>query len=778
MNPATRLTRLAARFTPGPRPSAKTRRPRTRPAVEILEDRTVPSVLTVGTNVDVSPVAGNHWHGTIAVDPTAPTHLFAASNQAAGGLFGATSTDSGATWSPVDLSGLGSNVADPRAMFDSYGNLFLSYASPAGALVVASSTDEGLTFTTRLMTDPLGYKRPALAVGAGSVWVVADDPSGGISATGAAVSGLGTIGSFAAWQAVPQSAEGDFPTIAVGPSGQVLVAYQNPADGTAPSTIYASLKPDGLGTMPFGTPVVVTTTQVGTGRLLPAQPDAGIDAEPILGWDRSGGPFSGRVYLAYVDAPSTSSTNTNIYLRYSLNNGQTWTGPFKVNDDSGTNSHFDPTLAVDQSTGKVGLAWLDARHDVANPNVNVQTFVTVSYNGGFTFVANQEVSDRAGVSNAASSGNPADFGHYLGLDFWNNNLYPLWPDNSPALPGNPDLPHLNMATARVTAYPNVLTNEHVDLVFDYPGSAWDLHVQDKDYFRIFTVDQVVLYAGPNAYRAAPPFLGVDNVWLLPQTQDPRLLYLGNNAEHTPPGTFDSYVESDPRVSGEGPAPWIKVQVVDVRGPGAFFVWQTDSFGQPTIWVNTLNGVRPNDLFFTFPGGHIHYSWGFSAPGVYQVDLRSSAYFSYPDQPTQSAVTTYTFCVEAADGGPGGGSTPTPAAPRPEAPSLVPPEPGSGAPASPATAAGQPRTETVARLGDFGSLDQLFAAAGQRQTESVARPGNFGSLDQVFAALGRKEGPLALARRRGNPSGTTGSGWLDGATNPAAVNDAVFASLAG
>jgi surface-anchored protein len=684
----------------------------------------------VGTNVDVSPVAGNHWHGTIAVNPTAPTHLFAASNQASGGLYGAISSDSGATWTSVDMSKLDSDAADPRAAFDSRGNLFLTYSTSAGAVVVVSSINGGTTFTSLLATDPLGYQRPALAVGAGSVWVVADNPSGGISATGAAVTGLGTIGSFAAWQVVPQSAGGDFPSIVVGPSGQAMVAYQNPADGTAPSTIYTSLKSDGLGSMPFGTPTAATTTQVGTGRLLPAQPDVGIDAEPILGWDRSTGPYAGRVYLAYTDAPSSTSNNTSIYLRYSLNNGQTWTSALKVNDDSGTNSHFNPALAVDQATGKIGLTWLDARHDLDSPNVNVQTFATVSYNGGHTFVANQEVSDSGGNSSAAESGNPADFGHYLGLDFWNNNLYPLWPDNSPALTDNPDLPSLNLATAQVTAFPNVLSNEHVDLVFDYPSASWDLHIQDKDYGRFFAPDQVLLYAGPNAYRGAPSFLGVANAWILPQTQDPRLLYLGNNAEHTPVDVLDSYTETDSRVSGEGDARWIKVQVVDVRGPGAFFVWQTNSFGQPTMWVNTLQGVRPNDLFFTFPGGHIHYSWGFSAPGVYQVDLQSSAYLHYPDQPTRSAVTTFTFCVEAADNG-DSGPAPPPAPPAPPAASLVPPWRGASGlviPAFPATPVGQPATEAAARPGDLGPLDLFFAASG------------------------RNEGPAALPRRRNSPEG--------------------------
>src|SRR5207245_8720249 len=46
-------------------------------------------------------------------------------------------------------------------------------------------------------------------------------------------------------------------------------------------------------------------------------------------------------------APAPNSTNTNIFVRFSDDNGRTWSNPVKVNDDSGAaTSHFQPALAV------------------------------------------------------------------------------------------------------------------------------------------------------------------------------------------------------------------------------------------------------------------------------------------------------------------------------------------------------------------------------------------------------------------------------------------------
>src|SRR6185436_168207 len=101
-------------------------------------------------------------------------------------------------------------------------------------------------------------------------------------------------------QTVPGSS-GDFGDIAIGPSGQVMVVYQNNGSGEGPDTIRASVDPDGLGPMGFGAQISVTATNVGGFDTIPAQPQRTVDAESGLAWDRTGGTHNGRVYLVYTD---------------------------------------------------------------------------------------------------------------------------------------------------------------------------------------------------------------------------------------------------------------------------------------------------------------------------------------------------------------------------------------------------------------------------------------------------------------------------------------------
>src|SRR5262249_20426288 len=153
---------------------------------------------------------------------------------------------------------------------------------------------------------------------------------------------------------------GSFGNIAIGPSGQVMVTYQSPSGGQGPSTIYVNLDANGLAAGGFGSRIKVTTTNVGGFDYIPAQPDRSVDAEANLVYDRSGGAHNGRVYLVYTDESPNESNNTDIFERYSDNNGTTWSAPLRVNDDTGTNSQFLPMIAVDQTTGNVAIAWYDA----------------------------------------------------------------------------------------------------------------------------------------------------------------------------------------------------------------------------------------------------------------------------------------------------------------------------------------------------------------------------------------------------------------------------------
>src|SRR5207302_10409930 len=110
--------------------------------------------------------------GTVAIDPKDPTRIFAASNNETAGLFTAYSHDDGATWtSPAPiafgLDDLPPALSDPKAAFDTYGNLFLTYIDRDLAVVVALSTDGGKTFHELTTFAPNATDQPSIATGPG-----------------------------------------------------------------------------------------------------------------------------------------------------------------------------------------------------------------------------------------------------------------------------------------------------------------------------------------------------------------------------------------------------------------------------------------------------------------------------------------------------------------------------------------------------------------------------------------------------------------------------------
>src|SRR5262249_13135790 len=141
---------------------------------------------------------------------------------------------------------------------------------------------------------------------------------------------------------------------------------QDNTEDQGPANIFINVDPDGLGDETFGDQIKVTTTNVGGVDMIPAQAHLGIDAEANLAWDHSSGAHRGRVYLSYTDESPSGSNNTDIMLRYSDNNGTSWSPAVKVNDDTGSNSQFLPDLAVDQSNGNLAIGWYDCRNDTGS----------------------------------------------------------------------------------------------------------------------------------------------------------------------------------------------------------------------------------------------------------------------------------------------------------------------------------------------------------------------------------------------------------------------------
>jgi hypothetical protein len=429
--------------------------------VQPLESRVLLSV--VPTDVNITRAPQNQSEPAIAINPLSPSHVFEISNIETGdGLMAAVSSDGGVTWSARTIANDSDNLppacCDPSAAYDSFGNLFLAYLSADDRKVyVLLSIDNGQTFT--LLQEFKGsVDQPTVVSGPGSVWLDFDkDP--GVAVSGAAVSGLGAVGSFAPLVEVPGSSGGAFGDISVGSQGQLIVGWQRGSGSHA--KLYVNVDVDGLGPLKFAKKAfAISGTRVGYFDDIPAQPNRGIDSELALAYDRSGGAFTGRVYAVYTDENPARHGNADIYLRYSDNGGSVWSVPIRINDDLTLNSQFFPRAVVDQTTGQLAISWYDARNDLGNssgsdtdqlPNDDVQMFaalVTPAANG-VQVSANQQIS--AGASNADDANNEIDLGDYTGLAFTGGVFMPAWADNSNSTGDNPNhaLHAEDIYTARV-----------------------------------------------------------------------------------------------------------------------------------------------------------------------------------------------------------------------------------------------------------------------------------------------------------------------------------------
>lgn len=448
----------------------KGRRGKAQLAIEVLETRTLLSVnLGVGPNVLVNPKGGNQSETSIASNPTNPSNVFAIANDPTSTLlFANYSMDGGTTWTPSSVAGLPGTWGDAQTAWDSFGNLFVTYLSSSlTAVVTVLSSDGGQTFSVINTTTTGGLiDQPSIAVGpsnfgdgTGSVWVSyesfsANAGQGGIAVKGAVVTGLGNVTSFVAARMVPGSSElvaqsgpGNFGNIAVGPRGQVLVAYELPSFTVGPAGLYVNLDAGGF-SGEFGAPVLITTTNVGGFAPLTPQPNRSTDAEVSVAYDTSGGPHTGRVYVVYTDRASVSDMNdTDIYARYSDDDGLVWSDRVLVNDDGHTGkAQFNPAIAVDQSSGNstagfLAVTWYDGRTSPLNNSAAV--WGTISIDGGQSFLPNVQIS--TGLINAHASDPGFEFGDYDTMDFNNGTLFRSWTDN--ILPGHSEL---DLATAPAT----------------------------------------------------------------------------------------------------------------------------------------------------------------------------------------------------------------------------------------------------------------------------------------------------------------------------------------
>ena len=133
----------------------------------------------------------------------------------------------------------------------------------------------------------------------------------------------------------------------------------------------------------------------------------------------------------------------------------------------------------------------------------------------------------------------------------------------------------------------------------------------------------VLPSVPPAYT----FLGVTNnqrFWNLEQNFFPGQLWLGLRGE----GDMSRLALWNPNNQSSSGV-YFRLELLAVRGPAAghFSLFQWGS--PPAVYWATSDGVTTGDVFHLAAGGHDHFNWSFTQPGLYEVDLRVGTFVNAP-----------------------------------------------------------------------------------------------------------------------------------------------------
>ncbi len=170
-----------------------------------------------------------------------------------------------------------------------------------------------------------------------------------------------------------------FPVPAVGPAGQVYVAW------VTNSQILIDRSTNGGAS--FGTD---RTVQNVASMLRYVKGTISTFSFPALDVDISGGPSNGYLYCAFMD--NGTDGYPDMFFTRSTDQGATWSGRVRINDDP-LNNHIDqfhPWLTVDQ-TGCISVIFYDSRNDPAN--ILSDLYMAQSTDGGVTWLPNVRVTD-------------------------------------------------------------------------------------------------------------------------------------------------------------------------------------------------------------------------------------------------------------------------------------------------------------------------------------------------------------------------------------------------
>ncbi|WP_172191400.1 choice-of-anchor M domain-containing protein [Actinomyces faecalis] len=233
---------------------------------------------------------------------------------------------------------------------------------------------------------------------------------------------------------------------------------------------------------------------------------------------------------------------------------------------------------------------------------------------------------------------------------------PAWADPAQE---DPDLRQTVSAHEEIVDGPAVLDAGHVDVGPRYVAGTWSVMARDDSGSRpvLRDPDKVALKVTDAALMDAPQgeqyaFMGAkegERWYVIPQTQDPRVVWLGWNSQD--PGVVDLVDRG------------VTMSLGPVTGPGRSWLFlQSGTFGEPTLLMDGQKNTAQD--VWVDANSHVHANWVFTEPGVYTAQLAFRA--ETRDGQQLSATTTLRFAVGDATSTDEALAAPAPHAPAPHA----------------------------------------------------------------------------------------------------------------
>ncbi len=185
------------------------------------------------------------------------------------------------------------------------------------------------------------------------------------------------------------------------------------------------------------------------------------------------------------------------------------------------------------------------------------------------------------------------------------------------------------------SHPVTVPAAHTDIEIPLRFSGWDIHFRNDLFGRIEPEDGLFALGQSHRYTlsavpASFAFLGVEagqTFWYYGASNPPSPGFDSQDMTGAEAGYLCTWNPNDPARNAKTPAMWLKVRLMDVRGPegGQLSMWQETSH-QPIVYFSTHDGgITEEDVYYIPVNVHSHNSWAFTKPGLYAVDLRVSTY---------------------------------------------------------------------------------------------------------------------------------------------------------